>query len=109
DRREAWICHAIQLVIYRLWGWGAGMVGNGRAETEVGGLRGERSGGADANGGFGVNAMDHQPSPSDLVLFRQAFSVLSGNGNTPFPWQERLFGEFVAGRIPSALDLPTGL
>ena len=40
--------------------------------------------------------------------FWQAFSVLQG-GNAPFPWQERLFREFVAGRLPAALDLPTGL
>lgn len=26
----------------------------------------------------------------------------------PFPWQQRLFAQFVAGKIPSALDLPTG-
>jgi CRISPR-associated endonuclease/helicase Cas3 len=45
----------------------------------------------------------------DLALFRQAFSALQGHGKEPFPWQERLFREFVAGRIPSALDLPTGL
>ena len=45
----------------------------------------------------------------DLAHFRQAFSVLQGHGKEPFPWQERLFREFVAGQIPSALDLPTGL
>src|SRR4029077_5038728 len=49
--------------------------------------------------------MDHE----DLALFRQAFSAFQGHGKEPFPWQERLFREFVAGRIPSALDLPTGL
>ena len=30
-------------------------------------------------------------------------------GGDPFPWQERLFLQFCAGEIPSALDLPTGL
>ena len=48
--------------------------------------------------------MDH-----DLALYRQAFSALQGHDKQPFPWQERLFREFLAGRIPSALDLPTGL
>jgi CRISPR-associated endonuclease/helicase Cas3 len=28
---------------------------------------------------------------------------------TPFPWQEALLGELLAGAIPRALDLPTGL
>src|SRR3954447_8977612 len=45
----------------------------------------------------------------DLAPFRQAFSALQGYDREPFPWQERLFLEFAAGRIPSALDLPTGL
>jgi CRISPR-associated endonuclease/helicase Cas3 len=53
--------------------------------------------------------MDLPPSQDDLVLFRQAFSALQGHDKEPLPWQERLFREFVAGRIPSALDLPTGL
>ena len=30
-------------------------------------------------------------------------------GYAPMAWQRRLYGEFVAGRISSALDLPTGL
>lgn len=30
-------------------------------------------------------------------------------GESPFPWQERLLREFLAGNIPSALDIPTGL
>ncbi len=52
--------------------------------------------------------MDLSPPQDDITKFRQAFSALQG-GNEPFPWQERLFREFVAGRLPSALDLPTGL
>lgn len=43
------------------------------------------------------------PSPG----FQQAFVALQCN--PPFPWQRRLFLEFVSGRLPSALDLPTGL
>ena len=53
--------------------------------------------------------MDRPALQHDVAAFRRAFSALSGNNHAPFPWQERLFGEFVAGRIPSALDLPTGL
>ncbi|HGG57064.1 MAG TPA: type I-U CRISPR-associated helicase/endonuclease Cas3, partial [Nannocystis exedens] len=30
-------------------------------------------------------------------------------GNPPFPWQARLLRHFLAGKIPDALDLPTGL
>jgi CRISPR-associated endonuclease/helicase Cas3 len=51
--------------------------------------------------------MDLMPMQADLARFRQAFGPLQGKD--PFPWQERLFREFVAGRIPLALDLPTGL
>lgn len=32
-----------------------------------------------------------------------------GEGETPFPWQERLLRKLVAGELPSALDIPTGL
>ena len=39
--------------------------------------------------------------------FREDFHTLTGN--SPFPWQERLFGLFCKGDLPSALDLPTGL
>jgi CRISPR-associated endonuclease/helicase Cas3 len=53
-------------------------------------------------------SMDRPPSQNDITTFRQAFSALQG-GNEPFPWQERLFREFVTGRLPAALDLPTGL
>ena len=30
-------------------------------------------------------------------------------GNDPFPWQRRLYESFLAGEIPDALDIPTGL
>jgi CRISPR-associated endonuclease/helicase Cas3 len=42
-----------------------------------------------------------------LARFRKEFEPLYGG--QPFPWQERLFLQFCAGEIPSALDLPTGL
>jgi CRISPR-associated endonuclease/helicase Cas3 len=42
-----------------------------------------------------------------LPRFRKEFETLYGG--RPFPWQERLFLQFCAGEIPSALDLPTGL
>jgi len=29
-------------------------------------------------------------------------------GSMPFPWQRRLYGEFVAGTFPAYIDLPTG-
>jgi len=32
-----------------------------------------------------------------------------GEEETPFPWQERLLEDFIAGKLPSALDIPTGL
>lgn len=36
--------------------------------------------------------------------------LLSHDGSVePFPWQDRLLDEFLAGRVPSALDVPTGL
>lgn len=31
------------------------------------------------------------------------------DGETPFPWQERLLEDFLAGKQPMALDIPTGL
>lgn len=43
----------------------------------------------------------------DQTPFDESFRALTGN--PPFPWQARLFREFVAGRLPSAVDLPTGL
>src|SRR5580658_3415977 len=52
-----------------------------------------------------VMAMDRGPSQNDVTMFCQAFRALQG-GNDPFPWQQRLFLEFVSGRLPAALDLP---
>lgn len=45
---------------------------------------------------------------------KQAREWLAGalalsDGQTPFPWQERLLDNFLKGRIDRALDLPTGL
>jgi CRISPR-associated endonuclease/helicase Cas3 len=39
--------------------------------------------------------------------FEAMFSRLTGH--RPMEWQRRLYGEFIEGHIPSALDLPTGL
>jgi CRISPR-associated endonuclease/helicase Cas3 len=41
------------------------------------------------------------------IGFAASFETLTGH--KPMLWQQRLFDEFAAGRIPSALDLPTGL
>ena len=41
------------------------------------------------------------------IDFERCFEALTGNW--PFPWQTRLFRVFLAGKLPSALDLPTGL
>ena len=46
-------------------------------------------------------------SMSEMASFRQEFCAIQGN--SPFPWQERLFQEFCDGALPRALDLPTGL
>ncbi len=43
----------------------------------------------------------------DRAFFDESFRALTGN--PPFPWQARLFREFISGRLPSAVDLPTGL
>ncbi|MGE3874546.1 MAG: type I-U CRISPR-associated helicase/endonuclease Cas3 [Parvibaculaceae bacterium] len=48
-----------------------------------------------------------QRESDEQARFRGDFRTLTGN--SPFPWQERLFGLFCAGDLPSALDLPTGL
>ena len=42
-----------------------------------------------------------------LPEFEQLFISLTGN--KPFPWQTALYGRFIAGEIPSACDLPTGM
>lgn len=39
--------------------------------------------------------------------FGASFEALTGN--PPFPWQEKLFREFLETRFPSSCDLPTGL
>ncbi len=46
------------------------------------------------------------PSPE---AFSKTFQLLTGN--TPFPWQEKLFEEFLEGqdKIPASCNLPTGL
>jgi CRISPR-associated endonuclease/helicase Cas3 len=41
------------------------------------------------------------------IDFPEAFSALTDHG--PFPWQERLYDKFLAGKIPPACDIPTGL
>jgi len=44
-----------------------------------------------------------------LEAFSKTFQLLTGN--TPFPWQERLFEKFLEGqdKIPASCNLPTGL
>ncbi|CAL8969196.1 hypothetical protein RHODGE_RHODGE_00136 [Rhodoplanes serenus] len=44
---------------------------------------------------------------TDGLFFDSGFEALTGH--SPMPWQRRLFAELHAGRIPDALDLPTGL
>ncbi len=44
---------------------------------------------------------------ADLQSFSESFSRLTGHA--PMRWQQRLFDRFIAGTIPQALDLPTGL
>lgn len=39
--------------------------------------------------------------------FGSDFELLTGHG--PFPWQQKLFDEFLAQRFPEACDIPTGL
>ena len=44
--------------------------------------------------------------------FQSAFAALTvenGKSLTPFKWQTRLFGRFMDGDLPSAVDVPTGL
>ncbi|MBX5454900.1 MAG: type I-U CRISPR-associated helicase/endonuclease Cas3 [Acidobacteriia bacterium] len=42
-----------------------------------------------------------------MNAFHDIFRYLTGNA--PLRWQQRLFDRFVAGNIPHAIDLPTGL
>ena len=44
---------------------------------------------------------------SDSSTFHDRFLELTGFA--PFPWQERLYGRFLEGRMPGRIDLPTGL
>ena len=39
--------------------------------------------------------------------FVRAFEAMTGHG--PFPWQRRLFQRLLAGNLPHAVDIPTGL
>jgi CRISPR-associated endonuclease/helicase Cas3 len=54
-------------------------------------------------------------SVRDTIDFDAAFEALTrddslgGRGYSPMIWQRRLYREFSNGKIPSALDLPTGL
>lgn len=41
------------------------------------------------------------------IDFERCFECLTDN--KPFPWQMRLYGHFLKGDLPPALDLPTGL
>ncbi len=41
------------------------------------------------------------------IDFERCFECLTGN--EPFPWQTRLYRDFLEGNFPPALDLPTGL
>lgn len=51
--------------------------------------------------------MPNDPNCSSLQLLSSALGLASGE--SPFPWQEKLLCEFTKGRIPDALDIPTGL
>ncbi len=43
-----------------------------------------------------------------VVHFTDAFEALTGH--RPFPWQQRLFDDWLSkGRLPAAIDIPTGL
>lgn len=44
---------------------------------------------------------------ADPQLFSDYFFRLTGH--SPMRWQQRLFDQFIDGKIPAALDLPTGL
>ena len=42
-----------------------------------------------------------------VELLRSALGL--GSTDTPFPWQEELLGRMLQGKVPPALDIPTGL
>jgi len=44
---------------------------------------------------------------NETLQFDQAFAALTGT--PPFPWQRALYELFIAGKIPKACNLPTGL
>ncbi len=39
--------------------------------------------------------------------FDDAFRILTGH--QPFAWQRRLYDDFCAGKLPAAIELPTGM
>ncbi len=41
------------------------------------------------------------------MTFVEYFQAITGNA--PFPWQERMYEEFVCGNIPATANIPTGL
>ena len=41
------------------------------------------------------------------TAFTKLFTALTGA--SPFPWQQSLYEDFARGKIPSMVDLPTGL
>jgi CRISPR-associated endonuclease/helicase Cas3 len=45
------------------------------------------------------------------IEFNECFKALTGleDSQSPFPWQEKLFDEFVQKRFRSTCDIPTGL
>lgn len=56
-------------------------------------------------------------SPFGIVILFQGGKIKmtfadffqAATGNTPFPWQYRLYEKFVAGNYPTAVSIPTGL
>ena len=47
--------------------------------------------------------------PAALSAARLRAALQLPDGKTPFPWQEALLARFLAGKLPRALDIPTGL
>ena len=41
------------------------------------------------------------------MCFAESFKLLTGN--SPYPWQQRMFKKFRDGNVPEILDIPTGL